>query len=78
MNMPEDAWLIGVGLVTIIWGHWLMPRQLGKVRERATPRGRERYDSFMERTFVNRLFKLPAIVGGVAVLIGVVYVLVEL
>lgn len=70
--------LIVVGLITIVWGHWLVPRQLIRVREKATPVGRERYDSLMKRPIVNRLFKMPTPLGGVAVLIGLVYLIAEL
>ena len=76
--MPAAALLIGIGLITILWGHWFAPQQLRKIRERATPKGRERYDGFMNPPGVSRALRLPAIVGGVAVLIGVAYLLTEL
>jgi hypothetical protein len=65
--------LIAVGLITIAWGHWLIPRQLEKVRERATPEGRERYDGLMSRPIVIRLFRAPAPVGIGAILVGAVF-----
>ena len=70
--------LIGVGLMTIVWGRWLAPLQLGKVIERATSEDRDRYDNFVVRPVVSRLLGLPAIVGGVAILLGVVFVISEL
>lgn len=75
--MATGALLIGVGFITIFWGRWLAPRWLRKVRERATPGGRGRYDSFMERPAVGRLFRAAASLGGVIMLIGVVYLVTE-
>lgn len=65
--------LIIVGVVTIIWGHWLAPRRLEKVRERSTPKGASRYDSFMGRPAVRRILGLPMIVGGVAIFVGILF-----
>jgi hypothetical protein len=78
MLMFVGVLLIAIGLLTVVWGHWLAPRQLRRVREKATPAGRERYDSFMKRPAVDRLFRTPAPLGGLVVLIGLVYLITEL
>jgi hypothetical protein len=76
--MTDGALLIVIGLITIIWGHWLAPRQLEKVRERATLRGGDRYDRFVKFPAVSRFLRVPLVVGCVVVFIGLVYVIVEL
>jgi hypothetical protein len=76
--MTDGALLIVIGLITVIWGHWLAPRQLEKVRERATPRGGGRYDRFMKRLTVSRFLRVPLVVGCMVVFIGLIYVIVEL
>lgn len=70
--------LIGIGVVTIAWGRWLTIKQLPKVRQRASSEGRERYDSIMNRSSVERFMRMPGIIGTIAILVGVVYVLSEL
>jgi hypothetical protein len=65
--------LVAIGLITIAWSNWLIPRQLEKVRERATLKGRERYDGLMKRPMVVRLFQAPTPVGIVAILVGAVF-----
>lgn len=70
--------LIVVGLMTIGWGWWLVPLQLGKVRQPATPKGQKNYDALMNRPAISRLFRSSAIVGGAAIVVGVVYLLIEL
>jgi hypothetical protein len=70
--------LIGVGVVTIGWGRRLTGKPLLKVRQHATPEGRERYDGIMRRPNVERLMRMPGIVGTLAVLVCVAFVLTEL
>lgn len=70
--------LIGVGVVTIAWGRWLTIKQLPKVRQRASSEGRDRYDSIMNRPNVERFMHMPRIIGTLAILVGVAYVLFEL
>jgi len=67
--------LIAIGLLTIAWGHWWLPRRLRQVRQRFTPAGRELYDSRMQRPAARLLFALPLPVGTIAVIIGVVFLL---
>jgi hypothetical protein len=66
--MPTGVLLIAVGLITIGWGHWLLPRRLRQIRQRFTPAGRELYDSRMQH---------PAARLMLAILIGVVFLLNE-
>ena len=70
--------LIAVGLMAILWGGWWVPRQLRQVGERVTPQGRERYDTLMIPVVMRRMHRLSVIMGGATVLIGVVYLLMEL
>ena len=73
--MPVGVLLIAIGLLTIAWGHWWLPRRLRQVRQRFTPAGRELYDSRMQRPAARLLFALPLPVGTIAVIIGVVFLL---
>jgi hypothetical protein len=75
--MSTGALILGVGFITIFWGHWLAPRWLRKMKERATPENRERYDSFMSRPAVGRLFGAAVPLEGLIMLIGVAYLLTE-
>jgi hypothetical protein len=76
--MFDGALLIVVGLLTVVWGRWLVPRWLRTVRERASPTGQESYDSFMKRPVVYRLFRISAPAGAGIMLIGLVYLIIEL
>lgn len=70
--------LIGVGVMTIAWGRWLTIKQLPNVRQLASSEGRDRYDGIMNRSSVKRLMRLPGMIGTIAILVGVAYVLSEL
>lgn len=76
--MPAGISMIAVGFIAILWGGWWVPRQLSRVRERATPQGRERYDRLMAPVVMGRIRRTSVIVGGACVLTGVVYLIVEL
>jgi ABC-type spermidine/putrescine transport system permease subunit II len=69
--------LIAIGLLTIAWGHWLLPRRLRQVRQRFSPAARELYDSRMQRPVARLFFRLPLPVGAMAVIIGAVFLLTE-
>lgn len=75
--MPAGVLLIAIGLLTIGWGHWWLPRRLRQVRQRFTPAGRELYDSRMQRPAARLLFRLPLPVGVVGVIIGAVFLVTE-
>jgi hypothetical protein len=75
--VPAGALLVAIGLLTIAWGHWWLPRRLGQIRGRLTPAGRELYDSRMQRPVARLLFAMPLPVGTLAVIIGVVFLLAE-
>jgi len=75
--VPAGVLLIAIGLLTIAWGHWLLPRRLRRVRQRFSPAGRELYDSRMQRPAARLLFALPLPVGTIAVMIGAVFLLTE-
>jgi hypothetical protein len=76
--MPAGILIIAVGLMAISWGGWWAPRQLRRAEERVAPQGRERYDRLMIPVAMHRMRRLSVIVGGAAVLIGMVYLLMEL
>ncbi len=73
--MPAGVLLIAIGLSTIGWGHWWLPRRLKQIRRRFSPAGRELYDSRMQRPVARLLFALPLPVGVVGVIVGVVFLL---
>jgi hypothetical protein len=72
------VYLIVIGLLTLAWGRWLVPVQLRKVGRRATTRGEAHMDAFFDRPFVRRLFNASSIVGGVAIVVGIAFLLSEL
>jgi hypothetical protein len=75
--VPAGLLLIAIGLLTIAWGHWWLPRRLRRVRQRFTPAARELYDSRMQRPVARLLFALPLPVGTVGVIVGVVLLVSE-
>jgi hypothetical protein len=75
--VPAGALLIAIGLLTIAWGHWWLPRRLRQIRGRLTPAGQDLYDSRMQRPVARLLFALPLPVGGVGVIIGMVFLVSE-
>jgi hypothetical protein len=64
--------LIAIGLLTIAWGHWLLPRRLRRVRQRFSPAAQDLFDSRMQRPVARLLFRLPLPVGAMGVIVGVV------
>ena len=75
--MPAGVLLIAIGLLTIAWGHWLLPRRLRRVRQLFSPAARDLFDSRMQRPVARLLFALPLPVGTMAVIVGVVFLLTE-
>jgi hypothetical protein len=75
--VPAGVLLIALGLITILWGHWWLPRRLRQIRQRFSPAGRELYDSRMQRPVTRLLFRLPLPAGTMAVIVGVVFLLTE-
>jgi hypothetical protein len=69
--------LIAIGLITILWGHWWLPRRLRQIRRRFSPAARDLYDSRMQRPVARLFFALPLPVGTMAVIIGAVFLLTE-
>jgi hypothetical protein len=76
--MPAGVLIIAIGLMAIYWGGWWVPRQLRQMGERVPPQGRERYDRLMIPVMMQRMRRLSVIVGSIGVLIGVVYLILEL
>ena len=75
--MPAGVFLIAIGLITILWGHWLLPRRLRRARLLLSPAARDLYDSRLQRPVARLFFALPLPVGTIAVIIGVVFLLTE-
>ena len=75
--MPAGVLLIAIGLITILWGHWWLPRRLRQIRRRFSPAARDLYDSRMQRPVARLFFALPLPVGTMAVIIGAVFLLTE-
>jgi ABC-type spermidine/putrescine transport system permease subunit II len=75
--VPAGVLIIAVGLLTIAWGHWLLPRRLRRVRQRFSPAARDLYDSRMQRPVARLFVALPLPVGTIAVIIGAVFLLTE-
>ena len=75
--MPAGVLLIAIGLLTVAWGHWLLPRRLRRIRQGFSPAARELYESRMQRPVARLFFALPLPAGTVAVIVGVVFLLSE-
>jgi ABC-type spermidine/putrescine transport system permease subunit II len=75
--VPAGVFLIAIGLITILWGHWWLPRRLRQIRQRLTPAARDLYDSRMQRPVARLFFRLPLPVGTITVIVGVVFLLTE-
>jgi hypothetical protein len=75
--VPAGVLLIALGLATIAWGHWWLPRRLRRVRQLFSPVGRELYDSRMQRPVTRLFFALPLPVGTMCVIVGAVFLLTE-
>ena len=73
--MPAGVLLVAIGLLTITWGHWMLPRRLRRVRQLLAPAARDLYDSRMQRPVARLFFALPLPVGTIAVIIGAVFLL---
>jgi len=69
--------LIAIGVMTIGWGHWWLPRRLRRVRQLFSPAARDLFDSRMQRPMARLLFRLPLPVGTIAVIVGMVFLLTE-
>lgn len=76
--MPAGVLIIAVGLMAAYWGGWWVPRRLRQMGERVPPQSRERYDRLMIPVATRRMRRLSVIVGSIAVLVGLVYLLMEL
>jgi hypothetical protein len=63
--------MIGLGIVTVLWGRWLLPRQLRRVEARASDRSGSRYDLTQHRRD-RILVAAPTGVGTLLVVTGVV------
>jgi hypothetical protein len=76
--MSADLLMIAVGLMVILWGAWWLPRQLMQIEERVTRQSRDRYDKLMMPVVRSRMRRISIIVGGVTVVIGAIYLIIEL
>jgi hypothetical protein len=76
--MSAGVLIIAVGFMAVYWGGWWVPQRLRQMGERVPPQGRERYDRLMIPVVVRRMRRLSVIVGSIAVLIGAIYLLMEL
>lgn len=67
--------LVLVGALTVLWGEWLLPRQLSGARAKMSVDQQRRFDYLFQRRSVRRLFATPAICGGLLIVVGVVFLL---
>lgn len=67
--------LIVFGVATVIWGSWLLPRQLSAARAKMPPERQQWFDDFLHRRGVRWFFATPAVCGGLAIIVGVVFLL---
>jgi hypothetical protein len=67
--------LIVLGLATVFWGRWLLPRQLKSVQNKMQLDQRKRFDAVLQRRSVRKVFALPAVCGLVAIITGVAFLL---
>jgi uncharacterized membrane protein len=70
--------LIAIGSIGIVWGGWWVPQRLAQVREGDTPQSWVRYDRVMTSVVIGRMRQLSVIVGGATVLLGGIYLIIQL
>lgn len=69
--------LILLGALTVLWGRWLLPRQLSNARAKMSVDRQQQFDDFFQRSSVRRIFAAPAICGGLLIIVGIVFLLTE-
>lgn len=69
--------LIAMGVTTVLWGTWLLPRQLSQVRNKLPPDQLRYFDDRFRRDAMRRLFAMPTLCGTLLVLTGVMFLLVK-
>jgi hypothetical protein len=69
--------MIAVGAAIFLWSRWLLPRQLRRVSARAQGRAKERYDELMRSSIITQMAVAPTIMGGILILVGLVFWLTE-
>lgn len=71
--MLVDGLLVGVGALTILWGSWLLPRQLDEGEKKLASPGQEHFNQFVQQRATRRLlFAMPAVGGGLLIVTGIV------
>jgi hypothetical protein len=65
------------GALTVLWGKWLLPRQLSNARAKMSVDRQKYFDDLFQRPSVRRLFGAPAICGGLLIVTGVVFLLAD-
>lgn len=73
----SDVLLIVLGVTTVLWGKWLLPRQLQNARSKMSKAGQEHFDDRLQRPLARRLFALTGVMGSLLIVIGVVFLLTE-
>lgn len=75
--MLSDVTLVVFGVVAVLWGKWLLPRQLKDVRTKMSQDRQQHFDDFFQRAGVRRLFAAPAVCGGLLIVTGVAFLLTD-
>jgi hypothetical protein len=68
--MLSDFLFIAVGVATVLWARWLLPRQLSGVRAKMPVDRQRRFDSLLQRRSVRSLFAASGVCGVLLIAIG--------
>lgn len=71
--MVANPLLIAVGIATILWSRWLLPRQMRAVSKKA-PGGRQAlYEGIVRLPGARMILVITSILGGLLIIIGIVF-----
>jgi hypothetical protein len=65
--------MIVLGVAIVLWGKWLLPRQLRKARNKMPRDRQERFNDSLRRPGVQCLFAMQTIWGGLTIIVGIVF-----
>jgi hypothetical protein len=75
--MSVGIMLLVLGCVVVAWAAWVLPRQLRRARVRMSQARRIDFDARFARRGLRLMLRLPSIMGGALVVIGLALLLSE-
>lgn len=69
--------MIVLGIVTVLWSRFVLPRQMRQVSVKTRGRPKERYDEHMQSSTITWMAVAPTVMGGILILLGLLLWLTE-